>query len=566
MHSFLSLSSGTHLIQWTVVSPQSRITLRGFYVCSNSRNKSLRIADVPRAAALENCRDFTIHGGTFNVSTTVEQSPGDFRVVKLGDLNLLDEIDKQNVVEWHPVHRKKTGVIVRYVKVIVGTRRIYRARIFGSQDPMTVVVYNDAQFEQRMTEMQKGPQLRHPHLAQFFGLVCPASLCALIYHDVFLKPGLILSHVQSRHFDAAYSYWQETTGDPFYDLPGTAWIRLSTGKLCMDVGNGYEPIGASVPYLLGAYSGLPEVKLTEYDLGDRLLSTLELDEFYSLLVRVRISFPKFSSSTPGTIILPSIYNPHRDRAHFKPNDCHAIPTEMHLTLDDLYIHPWYTGGLPQEVLPTGWTRVDYPERHSGVLSISVGLKGTTAPMKWWLSQNHYVRNHLQGAFNATELVTGISFNCTLRTDLDFTLQGTFMADAPTDKVYLFLFPPQVEVVDNLFTVTNPPDTEKYYWAFDPAGLNRLTHKRAEDIGLPTVEFLTELWGGRWEERDYDMVHDFHIAEGFNPYTRDAAIAVGYPLIDIEEMKKFIPRFADKSPLDGSDVEVDNGIYYSLGLC
>jgi hypothetical protein len=74
--------------------------------------------------------------------------PADFRVVKLGDLNLLDEIDKQNVVQWHPIHRKKTGVIVRHVKVIVGTRRICRARIFGSQDPMTAVVYNGHSFEQ----------------------------------------------------------------------------------------------------------------------------------------------------------------------------------------------------------------------------------------------------------------------------------------------------------------------------------------------------------------------------------------------------------------------------------
>jgi hypothetical protein len=114
-----------------------------------------------------------------------------------------------------------------------------------------------------------------------------------------------------------------------------------------------------------------------------------------------------------------------------------------------------------------------------------------------------------------------------------------MADAPTDKVYLFLFTPQVELVDSLFTVMNPPDTKKYYWAFDPAGLDQLTHETAEDFGLPTVEFSTILWGGRWEECDYDMVRDFHVAKGFDPYSQDAAIAAGYPLIDIEEIKKLI---------------------------
>jgi hypothetical protein len=162
--------------------------------------------------------------------------------------------------------------------------------------------------------------------------------------------------IQLTIMKAADCYWQETTGDEFDDLPGTAWIRLSTGKLCMDVGNGYGSIMASIHYVPGSLSELSEVKLTENDLADKLLTTLELDEFYSLLAHSKLSFPKFPSSTPGTIMLPSIYNPHWDRAHLKPNDLHAIPTEKHLTLNDLYIHPWYTSDLPQEVLPTGWTR------------------------------------------------------------------------------------------------------------------------------------------------------------------------------------------------------------------
>jgi hypothetical protein len=116
-----------------------------------------------------------------------------------------------------------------------------------------------------------------------------------------------------------------------------------------------------------------------------------------------------------------------------------------------------------------------------------------------------------------------------------------MADAPTDKVYLFLFPPQVDTVDGQITVFIPLDAEKYYWAFDPDGQDRLTSAMAEDFGLPTVEFSIHLGGGKWDERHYDMVRDFHIAKGFDPYTRDAAIAMGYPLIDIEGMKKLNPR-------------------------
>jgi hypothetical protein len=143
--------------------------------------------------------------------------------------------------------------------------------------------------------------------------------------------------------------------------------------------------------------------------------------------------------------------------------------------------------------------------------------------------------------DATELLTEFFFNCTLNTDLDFTLRGTFMADAPTDKVYLFLFTPQADVMDGQLILINPPDTEKYYWAFDPAGLDRLTHRTAEEIGLPAVEFSMEMVVRSWDNRQLDMVRDFHVAKGFDPYTQDTAIAVGYPLIDIEQMKKLSPR-------------------------
>jgi hypothetical protein len=154
----------------------------------------------------------------------------------------------------------------------------------------------------------------------------------------------------------ADSYWEETTGGRLYYLPGTAWIRLSTGKLCMDVGNGYEPCGDVVPSPRFWTPEMPSLKLTENDLAGKLKCTLELDEFYSLLTRGNRAFLQISSSTPGTITAPSIYNPNCNHAHFEPDGFCAIPTAKHLTVDDLYIDSWSTSNLPQEVLPTGWTR------------------------------------------------------------------------------------------------------------------------------------------------------------------------------------------------------------------
>ncbi|KAJ7914497.1 hypothetical protein B0H13DRAFT_1872882 [Mycena leptocephala] len=132
---------------------------------------------------------------------------------------------------------------------------------------------------------------------------------------------------------------------------------------------------------------------------------------------------------------------------------------------------------------------------------------------------------------------------------NFTLRGTFMADAPTDQV-------------GQITIINPPDTEKYYWAFDPAGLDQLTHEAAEDIGLPTAEFWIQICGVRWDECEDDMIRDFHVAQGFDPCRQDVAIAKGYPLIDMEEMKNFNQRGSKDCP----DTGVGDGIYYSHGLC
>jgi hypothetical protein len=156
---------------------------------------------------------------------------------------------------------------------------------------------------------------------------------------------------------AANAYWEETTGENFFSLPGTAWIRLSTGKLCMDVGNGDQPCGLNTfPVRLYVRTELPEFKLTEGDLRHKLLSTLGLDDFYCILLHDDTRWLRWASSTPETIILPSIRNPSCNPAHFEPNEFCAIPTAKHLTPDAFFIGSWYTDDLPLEVLPTGWTR------------------------------------------------------------------------------------------------------------------------------------------------------------------------------------------------------------------
>ncbi|KAJ7818702.1 hypothetical protein B0H14DRAFT_2601131 [Mycena olivaceomarginata] len=425
-------------------------------------------------------------------STTIEQPRSDFRSVNLGDLILYDEIDRQNVVDYVPIHRRRTGVVIRHIKVVVATQR-------------------------RKAQVLEAQRYRHPLLAQLFGFTCSAGINALIYHDG--RHGDNFSNPENacpihlglnwQHFEAAELYWKETTGNNVNDLPGTGWIRLSTGKLCLDIGDGVKPCSTVWYNLRRYYTSVesPSFKLTEDELHTKLFCALNFAEFYVMVASsAHGSFVYDLPSSTESITLPSIWI-SGDWADFKSDQLLANPFPNHVTPNDIYVWPW--GDYPlqnDEGMPTGWIRIEF--------------HAASDIEEWWLSQQAYVHKHLQGAIVANVplyFITGIRFDCILAHQLDgFTLQGTFMTDAPSNKV---------EVLDGQLAVINPPDAEKYYWAFDPAGLDQLTHEIAEDIGLPTPKFTIEPWGLSLEEEETNLIREFHAAKGFDPESRDVAIAM-----------------------------------------
>ncbi|KAJ7697838.1 hypothetical protein B0H17DRAFT_1197173 [Mycena rosella] len=104
----------------------------------------------PRLSAFENCQNFMVNGGTFNIQNqgnSSQSDESDFRVIRFGDLNLLEEVGKQNVIEYRLV-RHKTGFVKRRVLAVVGVRKIHRARIIGMQELFTAVMYDSSLFEQ----------------------------------------------------------------------------------------------------------------------------------------------------------------------------------------------------------------------------------------------------------------------------------------------------------------------------------------------------------------------------------------------------------------------------------
>ncbi|KAF8139273.1 hypothetical protein K438DRAFT_719824 [Mycena galopus ATCC 62051] len=296
---------------------------------------------------------------------------------------------------------------------------------------------------------------------------------------------------------AAQLYWEENIGTSGYDFPGTAWIRLSTGKLCWDIGERvmqctdiFDHLAWNMPV------DLPSLKLTENELHTKLLHALELDEFHAMLGCSARWHPHNLPSSTASITLPSIWI-HSDCVDSNSHQILTIPFTKPLAPNVISMRSWDGHPFRNEVMPTGWTRLEYldnPTPNQCSFNVHVELDDEHAAIKWWISQQNYFRKHVHCIIGPKEedylplhLITEIFINCALDTRLDgFTFRGTFMTDAPSNQVYLFLFPAQVEILGSCFTVAAPPDAERYYWAFDLDGVDRLTSVAAtSDLSQPS---------------------------------------------------------------------------------
>ncbi|KAJ7268918.1 hypothetical protein C8J57DRAFT_1227686 [Mycena rebaudengoi] len=95
----------------------------------------------------------------------------------------------------------------------------------------------------------------------------------------------------------------------------------------------------------------------------------------------------------------------------------------------------------------------------------------------------------------------------------FTLQGTFMADSPTDEVYLFLFPANVDNSNGHLAVRLPLETDTYYWSFDPEGNEHLPQDALDKLSLPRTNFRALVGGIYWRKEVYDTLGVCHRTKG-----------------------------------------------------
>ncbi|KAJ7859041.1 hypothetical protein B0H14DRAFT_638648 [Mycena olivaceomarginata] len=377
-------------------------------------------------------------------------------------------------------------------------------------------------------------------------------------------------------------YWLNLTGKSWYNSTRpayTEWISMSTGHLSAELDHESEGAlissGSSVP---SNTKSLPCPIPLHAVSSEDLFSLFELEDIFLPLCYRHWSFKEVSLHR-GYITLGALFSVEdMDDPFSSMSELLHFPTAM-----DLYRMPGSGWGYIDEfgaeiydfksrhMTADGWMRINldglrdlephksgacevHHFRWEGILECSRDIQ------KWWLTQ----ANHFSSEKSASSylLATGIQFRVSLWDSPDeISLRGTFMADAPMQEIYLFLFDPCVHIQNGRTSVKIPATSHAYYWSFQHDGSNRLSDEMLEEIVPPQVLFEARIVGHTWSDVDYELIREFSLAKGFNPNSNDVAIELGYPLAALHDEPIQISLQADSHEPHLDDFPRPSGVCY-----
>ncbi|KAJ7626175.1 hypothetical protein FB45DRAFT_76037 [Roridomyces roridus] len=367
-----------------------------------------------------------------------------------------------------------------------------------------------------------------------------------------------------RQIENANNYWETTTQKSltWFNSQCTAWVRTTTGQVCLAFGDGDETSQEIMRNQLGWYRSpeLPALKVTDRGLEATLIATLTPAQAFTIMNPFFEQLPQ--SHFPPQIHLPSIWMQGLDQS----SEWHQISQNPFpapsLHSCDYQTKCWSTkrGRTNSERMPNGWTRFKCQTGESFPFSsalATVSVKERSQKIGiWWYAQRNHIHKQLRRAvgelirFTALqhrsrqfcagkeELNMQLTMSLSLRCRMEhawnsFRGASRIAAETGRDHIYLFLYSP----FDSEFVVANPPDSGRYYWTFDRDGGQRLTEQEVETMGLPrpVFESMRPRVIGLLDEEENKILRSVISARGFDPDTQDLAVTMGYPLIDVEPL-------------------------------
>ncbi|KAJ7642563.1 hypothetical protein B0H17DRAFT_1216384 [Mycena rosella] len=472
------------------------------------------------SAMFDHCSNITIAGGTFNVWERPRSPPSDFRSIRLGDLILLSQMCNEEELTSDVVERRGTRLVQR--KVIVGTRKVYRARIFGSQDPMTAVVYEGSQLQKAIyngswkAEVEHRQSLRLPFLPQLFGITESRGVNALIYHDEFItiaqfrqlhrRSPLISEYIEYQMARDQHRAWSYA-----YLTPS---IRMSTGRLC------YHDLGLEsdgrlswvlwpdlIPWEM-SFSITPGTR----DIEQQLFSRMDVCDIYALLMAIP-SYKSVELSIHDHIPLGTLVTVGGDLLDFQVH----FPN-LELAKIEFRVGPWraYITPIRTDItaLDTQWTWIVVPAGSEDDLEFSsyTSMDDTRYMTESWISQApRLLGSGIASGVKPDDLLLIDMVELGMR--LHYPEQNT---DPPSNMPYLFVSSPAAHFEqDGTVWIEIPPPHQQYYWSFDPLGGEQLGEALAGQLSLPQVTFKVYACGRSWTTAQYDLLRKVHELKGVN---------------------------------------------------
>ncbi|KAF7344250.1 hypothetical protein MVEN_01716300 [Mycena venus] len=473
-------------------------------------------------------RHFAINGGSFintNINHAAPSEPPDFRMIPIGDLNLLREIR----------HDGGSGVIDRR-KRRAPVRRMYTARITGSQSAVTAVMFQgEGAEEQCRAAISQYITVRHPNILQLYGLARTRGLHAAVFHDDLIPYKEVREKYCHSHFSTVFfwacmkgqlqdarGYVSSIWGRKPYWRDYTPWIRLSTGLLIIEL---TPPHSMDVALYLVGY-GLPpsRTSLLNPPPATEIITSMSLNDYHNICSWDLDQLRNFTISTHVPIRLGSIRQ--SSGAEYENSFEIAFASNWEAVdhgwrTEDLIVEGCWTRITLEEgtsILENGWTRVNSADVADEYLR---RIYSKDSCSEGWIAQANHIFNSLniKSDFENHFLVHGIQ--CWLR------LSG-LTKDLPPGYLFLCPFAEFEADVLGCFELSECPA----YWSHDASGTECLSKEEARNLGFPDINFEMTVAGLLWDSSIYDGVHQFHEAKGFDPYSQEVAIELGYPLFEI----------------------------------
>ncbi|KAK7017093.1 hypothetical protein VNI00_018685 [Paramarasmius palmivorus] len=115
------------------------------------------------------------------------------------------------------------------------------------------------------------------------------------------------------------------------------------------------------------------------------------------------------------------------------------------------------------------------------------------------------------------------------------MKYSVLAESSTEKappIYLFLYPPPKSISEIVSSIEG--HTRTHFWSFDENGQSEMSDEVCERWEVPQLTFSVEPYSRlqSWPKQAYTALHEWQIAQGFDPTTADFARHLGLPELEI----------------------------------